>query len=1452
LASGCRFFGLADRLALSELTEFLDIEDPAKIEQDRERAVLEPHRPLDVFARDLALDIQPALNLRFRHTDHFEHIVHDAAQDQIVELGDHHAGTLGLVTTHTDTEFFFEVDRRDHLASQVDQTLEVGRDMRNGGDLGLGDHFLHLIEGDCVVFLADLKDQVFLGLLLGLFQMALLGLGIFWGSLSGHSFDSSWGTGVNLFFGEHLQIGGGGGELERRGGETRKSSHTHRLLGDVSSKGLTFSWSEPKKLCYSPRRNTFLQYKRMSSDTPSTAQVPAKPGRRRRRRRSGRRHGRDGQQQQQSGHFSPDQPDELQPLEPAEGESNAESFNDEPGAEPSAGADAESHPSPAQPSSPPYGRHRHRHRHRRPEQQQLLGLEQRTKRHFPRRAQGLGEDYFRKGHVSAPTRTGDSFQLFIQGNGATYSAVIDFSKVATEKRLEARCDCPYYESGGFCKHLWAAVLKIDKAGMSGDIPETGPLRVVHVKPRVPGAGGNASSPPAVTLPRPLSTGIPMVSTWRARLDQIQGITGGRPVNTLAGTWVAFFVINAAETISSGKLVVDLWTRDRLTSGSLGPLKPGRVSDDFQRFSNIQDREILSVLTRTCAPQTFAPFGRGAGAGVCSRFAVEPLLETHLLPSLTSANKLFLSRSPNGSPDDADRPLRMDRGTPWTLELNIEAGLPDHYRLGGWLKRETELRNVSEPLYVFSSGFLLFADRIGRLGDARQVAWLNALRSPEDFLIPRDQGDLVVRRLLTDPAVPKVSWPDDLGWSRMMIDPRPKGVFRPLGNPEITGRMTLTVSFEYEGREITLNDTSETLIDIEQKRVYARNFAFEEQTLAAALKVLRDEHGTGTFPVGDLQRVAGELTEEGWIVFFEQQRLRVAQDFAIDVASSTDWFDLTFKASFDGSPARRAQLLAALQSKDGMIRLEDGSLGMLPSEMVTRYASMGEFAELTEDGGLRFNRAQGLLLSAALGQDPWVRGDKGYLGFKEKIAKFEGVKTARAPRGFKGTLRNYQKEGLSWLDFVDEFEMGGVLADDMGLGKTIQILAFLARRPKKGKLPSIVVAPKSLVFNWLDEAARFVPDLNVVAYAGPGRAKLFQDLAKADLVVTTYGAVRTDIDRLQEIEFDVAIVDEAQAIKNPESKSALATKRLRSRHQLALTGTPIENSLTDLFSILEFTSPGLLNIPKGKELGQDGRQMLSRMLKPFVLRRTKEKVLTELPEKTEQVLYCEMSTEERETYASLRDHYREALTGQIEKQGLGKSKLHVLEALLRLRQASCHPALINSELKGTATSAKLELLLSQIQEVVQEGHKALVFSQFTSLLSLVRADFDKAGITYEYLDGETVDRKSPVERFQTDPKCQVFIISLKAGGTGLNLTAADYVFILDPWWNPAVEAQAIGRAHRMGQTQKVFAYRMIARGTVEEKILELQKTKRELAESLFSEDEGFLKKLTKKDLELLLS
>jgi SNF2 family DNA or RNA helicase len=400
-------------------------------------------------------------------------------------------------------------------------------------------------------------------------------------------------------------------------------------------------------------------------------------------------------------------------------------------------------------------------------------------------------------------------------------------------------------------------------------------------------------------------------------------------------------------------------------------------------------------------------------------------------------------------------------------------------------------------------------------------------------------------------------------------------------------------------------------------------------------------------------------------------------------------------------------------------------------------------------------------------------------------------------------------------------------------------------------------PKSLVFNWKEEAERFTPNLRVLEYSGIERAQLRDEFHKYNIILTTYGTLRRDILALKETCFDYVVLDEAQTIKNAASQIARASRLLQANHRIALSGTPIENHLGDLWSIFEFLNPGMLGrsslfrVYAADAQNEESRSLLGHGLSPFILRRTKQQVANDLPEKVEQTIHCRMGKEQKRLYSEMRDHYRESLLGMVNEQGLGKTRMHVLEALLRLRQAACHPGLLDPNRIGES-SAKLDVLCAQIEELTQEGHKALIFSQFTSLLAIVRKHLDDRGIVYEYLDGQTRNRKQHVDRFQNDPDVPLFLISLKAGGLGLNLTAAEYVFLLDPWWNPAVEAQAIDRAHRVGQTRRVFAYRLICEDTVEEKIADLQRQKKGLADAILKENNSGLKNLTVEDLDMLLS
>jgi SNF2 family DNA or RNA helicase len=631
----------------------------------------------------------------------------------------------------------------------------------------------------------------------------------------------------------------------------------------------------------------------------------------------------------------------------------------------------------------------------------------------------------------------------------------------------------------------------------------------------------------------------------------------------------------------------------------------------------------------------------------------------------------------------------------------------------------------------------------------------------------------------------------------------------------------------------------------------RELGFEKDSYNGRLRILERR----------LPPVLATLLDEGWTVTGNRTLFRTAGALSMHVGTGIDWFELSGSMDFGDQRVALPELLAAARKGERFIRLADGSMGMLPQDWLGRHGSLLELGRV-EDGQVRFAKTQIGLIDALLSAMPEVSFDGNLAAAREKARTFHGIQPQKAPDAFGGVLRPYQEHGLAWMNFLHDFTWGGCLADDMGLGKTIQVLALLLDRKKKGDPgPSLIVMPKSLVFNWIRETQRFAPELRVLDYTGGERNAARDDLDGFDLVFTTYGTLKRDIGFLSERRFNYVILDEAQAIKNPASQNAKAVRLLPARRRLVMTGTPVENRLGDLWSLFEFLNPGMLGTVQafrgafGKERADDekdnGLALLNRTLRPFILRRTKDQVAPELPRRTEQTLECTMPAKQAAYYKELRDYYRESILGRVEKNGLAKSKVYVLEALLRLRQAACHPGLIDDSKLGLET-AKMEAFLPMVTELVDENHKVLVFSQFVKMLDIVRAQLDPLGIAYEYLDGKTERRERCVERFQTDPKCPLFLISLKAGGTGLNLTAADYVIILDPWWNPAVEAQAIDRTHRIGQDKNIMAYRIITRDTVESKILELQKSKRDLADAIITEANSLIQNLTRDDLAMLLT
>ncbi len=582
-----------------------------------------------------------------------------------------------------------------------------------------------------------------------------------------------------------------------------------------------------------------------------------------------------------------------------------------------------------------------------------------------------------------------------------------------------------------------------------------------------------------------------------------------------------------------------------------------------------------------------------------------------------------------------------------------------------------------------------------------------------------------------------------------------------------------------------------------------------------------------------------------------------------ISSHTDWFDAKVDILFGDQRVGIADIKKALSNRQQVVQLSDGTLGVLPEEWIKKYSLLFRVGE-GRNNQLRLSKYH---LSVV--DELYETRDEEELivqleGKYEQLKQFKKIREIPVPEHLDHILRPYQVHGYHWINYLQEIGWGGILADDMGLGKTVQALSYLEHYVnERGSLKALVVCPTTLMFNWENEIKKFTPSLTYHIHHGADRTRMREKFDEVNVIITTYGTLRSDIKMLVEIPFDYVVLDESQAIKNPSSKVAKAASLLKAKHKLCLSGTPLQNNTFDIYAQMNFLNPGMLGsidffkqefaIPIDKFGEPDRKDHLRKLLYPFILRRTKEQVAKDLPEKTETILFCEMEKEQREIYDAYRNDYRDKILGTIEQQGIQKSQLTILQGLMKLRQICDSPAILNESEKFPNHSIKLDELSREITENIGD-HKALVFSQFLGMLALIKGKLKELEVDFEYFDGSTSapDREKAIQRFQLDDNCRVFLISLKAGGVGLNLTAADYVYIVDPWWNPAVEQQAIDRTHRIGQTKNIFAYRMICKDTIEDKILQLQEKKRVLAKELIADDEGFVKSLSKEDVEYLFS
>lgn len=636
------------------------------------------------------------------------------------------------------------------------------------------------------------------------------------------------------------------------------------------------------------------------------------------------------------------------------------------------------------------------------------------------------------------------------------------------------------------------------------------------------------------------------------------------------------------------------------------------------------------------------------------------------------------------------------------------------------------------------------------------------------------------------------------------------------------------------------------------------------------------------PVDFLLHIIPRMIAEGFEVYGEDQLTtarvnRNTPSISFTVSSGIDWFDIHAIVHYGEIEVALREIRRAVRKKERYIKLPDGTIGEIPEDWLDQYRHLLNYGE-DHDDGLRLSRHHLPIIDQAISASDQHKTDAEYLRQRQRLLEFSGINSKPLPDKFQGELRPYQKAGYDWLHFLHEYELGGCLADDMGLGKTIQTLVFFdslrearyaqlrsAHRDEQSSEPdeqaaSLIVVTRSLLVNWQREAARFTPHLRLLEYFDNNRLRDLRQFDQYDLVITTYGVMLRDIALFRKYTFHYAVLDESQAIKNPHSQTARAARLLQARHRLVLTGTPVENSSIELWSQFAFLNPGLLGsleyfknefiTPIEKKGSLQTTSILRKLVYPFILRRTKDQVAPELPPRTERILYSDMEAGQRKMYNRTRDLYRGIVLGMLEQQGLNQSRLKILEGLLRLRQISNHPRLVDDKFRGE--SGKFELLIETLETLRAENHKALVFSQFVQMLRLVRNVLDERSIPYTYLDGQTRNRMGIVDTFQGDPNIPFFLISLRAGGQGLNLTAADYVIHIDPWWNPAVETQASDRTHRIGQDKPVFIFKMITRDSVEEKILTLQERKKKLVDQLIQTENAFFKSLTEEDVQNLFS
>jgi superfamily II DNA or RNA helicase len=1028
----------------------------------------------------------------------------------------------------------------------------------------------------------------------------------------------------------------------------------------------------------------------------------------------------------------------------------------------------------------------------------VMGLESRYRELFSSSIRTAGLNLFEKNAVSIYDGGMDKFSCEVTSGNDLY----DVNFVCIDKAVEMMCDCSSVKNRA-CSHQWAAILTAEKF----DVFKDGARRGVRL-------AGTAAS--LESLPTP-DTKIALKSIS----VNLRDVLVEREV---------LFVLNGDNSLHNEFIALDLFWRP---VGQKGPIK---VMNPFGSLNGLSkfDKLVLSNLSQYNI-STQGNLSLQANKEVSN--ILMRILENKLLYSkMTSSQRQF---------------KKVNIVQEGFIKLSAELDIESQYSFQVSFSDHSleELICVTEYFFISERG--IYTTEKSNLQPLIDYITLKG------YSVPAWDLENFMESVILPSGIDMSSLPGRMRCEKIVGEPRGNlfiktAMFKFRDKEQLHAEL----SFNYGAKRVLDDNSQEEVLDFYNSQILKRN-KVKEIECRELLKEFgfrfnesshKEEYGWKLSPV-KLPETVEKLLRHDWIVVAEGKTYTAPKTFELKISSGTDWFDLSGEVQYDNEVVPIAGLVQASKEGSHFVQLGDGSFGVLPEEWLKYYTVLTQLGKLVE-GNLRFRKSQALIIEKLLSEK--LEKDPGFQALAKSLKDVSTLTPASCHPSFQGSLRQYQKEGLAWLQFLARAGFGGILADDMGLGKTIQILALLQSVKHKAKSPVLLVVPRSLIFNWQSEIIKFTPDLSCLVYTGSSRRAKTASFPNVDIVITTYGTIRQDVESLVNYQFSYCILDEAQAIKNRDSSTAKALRLINADNRISMSGTPIENSLSDLISQFEFLNPGMTAEGKLADLllGDDKLtkktiKNLKEAFKPFILRRTKKQVAKDLPEKSEQVIYCEMESTQRDIYDKMLAWYRQELSKEVTPEAGEKKGMDFLGALTRLRQLSCHPGLVNEEWRD-AESVKVTVLIDRLKILISEGHRALVFSQFTSFLALIQEKVTQEKWDFCYLDGKTKDRQGEVEKFQNNADIPLFLISLKAGGVGLNLTGADYVFLMDPWWNPAIENQAVDRAYRIGQTKQVMACRLVCRGTVEEKVLLMQKSKQQLADSLIEEDEGKMSKLSMDD------